>query len=540
MPLRRIKIGPKRWLPGVVALLLVGLFAGSYLLDGIVRSRTEAAINARLKGYHAVLPYAHLQLLGGTLTLRGLAIVQLAHPTPPVLRLPMMRFQIEWLELFDGKIVADLLLWHPELDLVKPQLVAEERNPVPIKQQGWQDAIEAVYPFKINRVRIVQGDITYVEDERSAPLHLEKLNLTTANIRNIRAPNAVYPSTIDASAVVFGSGYSAIKGRANYLEKPFPGIKVRYVVREIPLKPVTPALRWTKIAFDGGRLASDGLLEYSPRGINVDVNTATIDHVKVTYLHDRSTSEIEAAHVKRVGEGVERANNNPAAEFLIRRFDVVESDFIVIDRATDPEYRLTLDQANLTIANLSNREAQGRSELSLDGRFMGSGDTRLAGWFLAAAAGPTFNVSLAINDTNLPSLNDLLRAYGRFEVAAGQFSLYSQMAVQNDNLTGYVKPLFSNVEVYSHQKEQGTGVLHQAKEVGIGVLAHVFRNQNTQKVATKVNLSGKLSQPNVSTWQSVVEVLRNAFVQAILPGFDRAAGASSASAAPSTVPRSAR
>src|SRR5581483_2008871 len=99
------------------------------------------------------------------------------------------------------------------------------------------------------------------------------------------------------------------------------------------------------------------------------------------------------------------------------------------------------------------------SELSLDGRFIGSGDTRLAGWFLAAAAGPTFNVSLAINDTNLPSLNDLLRAYGRFEVAAGQFSLYSQMAVQNDNLTGYVKPLFSNVEVYSHQKEQGTGVL---------------------------------------------------------------------------------
>jgi len=42
------------------------------------------------------------------------------------------------------------------------------------------------------------------------------------------------------------------------------------------------------------------------------------------------------------------------------------------------------------------------------------------------------------------------------------------------------------------------------------------------KVATKVELKGKLTGPDISTWQAIVQVLHNAFIEAILPGFDRA------------------
>jgi hypothetical protein len=75
-----------------------------------------------------------------------------------------------------------------------------------------------------------------------------------------------------------------------------------------------------------------------------------------------------------------------------------------------------------------------------------------------------------------------------------------------------------------------TGVFHQAKELMIGAASHVFRNQSTQKIATNVDIGGKLSGPNVSTWQAVDEVLRNAFIRAILPGFDRVAGPNPAAA----------
>jgi len=155
---------------------------------------------------------------------------------------------------------------------------------------------------------------------------------------------------------------------------------------------------------------------------------------------------------------------------------------------------------------------------------MGSGDAKASGDFLASQQGPTVNLKVSIRNTDLPSMNDILRAYGRFDVAAGQFSVFSEMNIKDGNMKGYVKPMFANLEVYNYQKDKNTGILHQAKELVIGGASHLFKNSSTQQVASQVDLSGKLTSPGVSTWQAFLEVLHNAFVEAILPGFDRAVG----------------
>ena len=41
-------------------------------------------------------------------------------------------------------------------------------------------------------------------------------------------------------------------------------------------------------------------------------------------------------------------------------------------------------------------------------------------------------------------------------------------------------------------------------------------------MATDIDLKGKLTSPDISTWQALAQVLRNAFIEAIIPGFDRA------------------
>jgi hypothetical protein len=119
-------------------------------------------------------------------------------------------------------------------------------------------------------------------------------------------------------------------------------------------------------------------------------------------------------------------------------------------------------------------------------------------------------------------MNDILRAYGRFDVAAGQFSVFSEITLKDDNIEGYVKPMFANLKVYDYQKDKGTGVLHQAKELVIGGASHLFKNSSTQQVASEIDLKGKLSSPDLSTWQALTQVMRNAFIEAIIPGFDRA------------------
>jgi hypothetical protein len=80
----------------------VALFIASYFLDDIIRARTQAAMNQKLKGYHVALGHAHLQLVGGRLTLSEIKIIQQAHPRPPIAEIATMRFRIEWKELLGG------------------------------------------------------------------------------------------------------------------------------------------------------------------------------------------------------------------------------------------------------------------------------------------------------------------------------------------------------------------------------------------------------------------------------------------------------
>ena len=181
------------WSGGIFAMLILELFIASFFLDDMIRARTQAAMNQNLKGYHVALAHAHLQLVGGILTLNGLKVLQQAHPHPAVADVAMMRFHIQVKELFSRRVVADVLLSHPKVHIDQTQLVAQKKDKVPLRQKGWQDALEAAYPFKINRFTIENGDVVYIQDAVNPPLHLAKLNFTTDNIRNIHAHNNVYP-----------------------------------------------------------------------------------------------------------------------------------------------------------------------------------------------------------------------------------------------------------------------------------------------------------------------------------------------------------
>ncbi|MGD0120875.1 MAG: hypothetical protein ABSD30_22635, partial [Candidatus Binatus sp.] len=152
---------------------------------------------------------------------------------------------------------------------------------------------------------------------------------------------------------------------------------------------------------------------------------------------------------------------------------------------------------------------------------MGSGDTRLTGVLRPQKQGPDFDFDLASQNTDLTSLNDLLRAYGKFDVASGRVSVFSQVSVKNHYVNGYVKPLFTDIQVYSTEKDAKKPVLHQVYELAIGGAAKLLKNHSTEQVATKVDISGPVNTPNMSTWQAIGQFLTNAFISAIVPGFDR-------------------
>jgi Domain of Unknown Function (DUF748) len=506
----------------VIGILIIALFVASFFLDDIVRTRTQNAMNQKLTGYHVSLEHAHLQLLGGILTLSELKVIQQAHPSPPVAVFPMMRFSVQVEELLSRHVVADVLLHRPKIHIDQTQFVAEKNSKTPMRQEGWQDALEAAYPFKINRFTIDHGDVVYIQDASTKPLHLADLDFTADNIRNIHEPENDYPSRFHARLVIFDQGRATVDGHANFLEEPFPGARAKYTISNVPLSAFDPEIRQLNVSVTGGHLSSDGLVEYSPKITRVDVNDASVEGVGVDYVHLPQTQKQEAQRVKEAGKAVEEQNNRPAVDITVREFDIGHSNFAYEDKIANPNYKLFFNDADMTIKNLANHQQQGPADLSLHGKFMGTGDSSVAGDFLASNPGPAFNLKVAIQNTDLTSLNDLMRAYGRFDVAAGKLSVYSQVGIKDGNIDGYVKPMFSDLQVYDYQKDKNKPILHQAKELAIGGASHLFKNHRTEQVATDVDLKGKLSSPDISTWQALGQVLRNAFVQAIIPGFDRA------------------
>jgi hypothetical protein len=100
----------------------------------------------------------------------------------------------------------------------------------------------------------------------------------------------------------------------------------------------------------------------------------------------------------------------------------------------------------------------------LNGLFMGSGDATFTGTFRAEDQGPDFDLSVRIEGTHLPDMKDLFRAYGNFDISDGSFSLFSELQIRQNEIDGYIRPFFYDVEVFDERDDEEKGLFRQRYE----------------------------------------------------------------------------
>src|SRR6185295_11925181 len=297
--------------------------------------------------------------------------------------------------------------------------------------------------------------------------------------------------------------------------KPYPGVQAVYKVENVPLDRLRPIVNRANLTLRGGVLASHGDFEYGPRHRDVHIADVTVQKLRLDYTLTQGTTPV----YKKVKETAE--NPQPEVPLRIDRVRLTDSLLGLIGPAKDRRFRVYLSNADLDVTNLSSGFRRGPAKAKLSGSFMGSGTVSGAATFRDDRKGPDFDLQVAVEGASLPSINDLLRAYGRFDVAKGTFSVYSQVHVSNGRISGYVKPLFKDIDVYSSKQDKKKPVLKKLYEKVVGGLSHLLENPKREQVATVADLSGTVDDPNTSTWQIVVRLVSNAFVKAILPGFER-------------------
>jgi len=417
-------------------------------------------------------------------------------------------------------VVGDMLIARPKVYLNLPQMRKEIADPTPVKERGWQEAFEAIYPLKINVFRIREGDITYQDQGPFKPLHIEHFNFHATNIRNVRSREHVYPSEFQASAVVFGNGHLSVDGRADFLAEPNATFIADTTLDRIALDYFKPITDRYNVTVDKGVLSAKGQVEYGAKVRRVELREATIDGIKVDYVHTASTANAEQTRVTQTVQAAQATGNAPDLLIRIGRLHIRNSSFGYVNRGTNPPYRVFLADTDITVTNVSNQTGAGIGTAALSGKFMDSGTATVDVKSRSTNSGPAFDVAIRIAGVDMSAMSDLFRAYGNFDVASGQFAFYSEVSVEHGAVTGYVKPMFKDIAVYAPQGED-TSLRHKIYVKIVGVASKILKNRTRKEVATRADVNGRLDNPKVSVMQVAVRLVQNAFFKAILPGLER-------------------
>lgn len=515
------------WLLAVVGGLIIMVIAVGFFIDEPLRRYVEGQMNSQLKGYTIRLGELDLHPLRFSVELSDLTIVQDANPEPPIVHVPKLHSSLFWRALLSARVVSDVLVEHPQVYINLKQLRDEAADDLPVHERGWQEALQAVTSIKMNVLRVVNGDVTYIDEDPSQPLRLSQLNVYAGNIRNIQSQAGEYPSDIQLRAVIFDSGNLWLDGHADFLAVPHVAIKAELGLEDVKLDYAKPVARRYNIILKNGALSGRGSFEYSPTVKIVHLQKAVVKALQMDYVHTAQaarTAPERAQQVKRAEQATQEVSNAPGLLLRADEVSLLNSEIGFVNKTTRPNYRLFLSALEIHLTRFSNQFVDGPAVVRLAGKFMGSGKTTVGATFQPENRGPHFALAASIENTRLRTMNNLLRAHGNFDVVRGFFSVYSELRVANGTMRGYVKPLFKDMDVYDSHQDQEKNLFQKIYEALIGGASKALENMPRDEVATRVEISGPLENPQASTWQVLINLIQNAFFQSILPGFEQQTG----------------
>lgn len=509
------------WAGGIILLLLAIAFIAAFFIDEPLRRRMEARLNSTLQGYTVRIGRLDFHPIGLSLDLEEATIFQNDNPEPPVAHIPKLSASVHWRAILFGRVVADFEIDSPKLYINRKQAKKEIEDETPVEERGWQQAMQAIYPLKVDYFAIHSGELIYVDEGPFRPLELTDLNFRAENLRNVRSEEGVYPSPVQIDAVVFGKGKLLIQGNADFLAEPHVSFKTDLSLEDIALDYFKPLIEQHNVAVHQGTLSATGNMEYAANTRYINVGEIRVRNANAEYINRTADSAPKTA-AKKVDKAAKEYSDAPTLQVNVDKV-YVNGRLGFLNTARNPQYRIYWDPCEVQISNLTNQSEEGAMKAKMTGRFMGSGKSSMNITARPNKKGPDMDLRIAIEDTEMKSMNDLFRSYGNFDVVGGSFSFFSEIAVRDGNVNGYVKPFFQEMNVYDRRQDKEKGVFRKLYEGVIGGMSWLFQNTPRDEVATTIQVAGKLSNPQTSTWDTIVGLVQNAFFKAILPGFERQA-----------------
>lgn len=165
-------------------------------------------------------------------------------------------------------------------------------------------------------------------------------------------------------------------------------------------------------------------------------------------------------------------------------------------------------------------QAEGQEAvLTVSGQTLGGGTLRVDGAADPLAEQPTFSVRSALKSVSCPELNPLTQRFDNLTFEAGTFSCFIELDAADGRIDGFLKPIFTDLSIASFKDESGSAASQLFWGALIPVAEFLLENEEENQHAAEIPITGDIESPETDVWVLVVTTLRNAFIQAIIPGF---------------------
>ena len=197
----------------------------------------------------------------------------------------------------------------------------------------------------------------------------------------------------------------------------------------------------------------------------------------------------------------------------INHFEINGGKLAYVEVNAEPNIDLEITDLRLVADNLSNVTAAPAtlpSPISASGVSFGGGNVKLDGALNLIKEIPDMDITFSLEGSNATALNDWTRQYVGIDFESGTFEVFSEVAVADGYLTGYVKPLLSEGKLIG-KDDSFTQVVWEGF---VGFFKFLFTNQKTKTLGTEVAFEGDLNNPEVKIWPTVTNIFKNAWIKA--------------------------
>jgi hypothetical protein len=212
--------------------------------------------------------------------------------------------------------------------------------------------------------------------------------------------------------------------------------------------------------------------------------------------------------------------------FKLNELEIYDGEIHYKDDYSDPKVDLYISRLGASATNLSNAQGQPLqlpAGIQAHGKTIGGGTLDFHLQLNPMAPVPVYQLQTSLTNVNLPALNSFLRAYGKFDVARGNFAMFTSVAATNDAYQGYIKIFFDDLDVFEWKKERNEhkSVLKIFWDAVVGGVSTIVRNLPKDQLAVKVPISGAYTNSSIDLTRTLGSLLRNAFIRALIPKYDQ-------------------